>query len=118
MDIQWADSHMRETEEKVLLEFLKTLPKERWEEREYDVTPDIFLAALVDQAQIEKRLKRLFNKETLFRLKGDRTDDDKWHVLKAPFSANVKAQLVKTYGDRLAHVLNEDYPHRYPRSKQ
>jgi len=116
--IQWADARSHGAEEKRLLEFLKTLPKERWEDTEYDVTPDIFLATLVDQAQTEKRLRRLFRKETLFRLKGDRTDDGKWRVLKAPFSPGVKAQLVKTYGDSLAHVLNEDYPHLKPRSKQ
>ncbi|GEM_PF-3436546 len=69
MHIQWADARSRGAEEKRLLEFLKTLPKERWEDTEYDVTPDIFLDALVGQAQAEKRLKRLFEKETLFRLK-------------------------------------------------
>lgn len=116
--IQWADARSRGAEEKRLLKFLKTLPKERCEDREYDVTPDIFLAALVDQAQTEKRLKRLFRKETLFHLKGDRTDDDKWRVLKVPFSSSVRAQLVRTYGDRLAHVLNENHPHLNPRSKK
>ena len=116
--IQWGDAHRGGAEEKRLLEFLKTLPKERLEDTEYDVTPDIFVAALVDEAQTEKRLRRLFRKETLFRLKSDRTDDDKWRVLKAPFSPDVKAHLVKTYGDNLAHVLNEEYPHLNPRSKQ
>jgi len=112
--IQWTGSRSRAAEEERLLEFLKTLPKERWEDTEYDVTPDIFLAALVDQAQIEQRLRRLFRTETLFRLKSDRTDDDEWRVLKARFAPSVKAHLVKTYGDGLAQILNEDYPHLNP----
>ncbi len=115
---QWADARSRGAEEKRLLEFVKTLPRERWEDTEYDVTSDVFLAALVDEAQTEKRLRRLFRNETLFRLKGDRTDDDKWRILKVPFSLSVKAQLVKTYGDSLTHVLNEDYPHLNPRSRK
>ena len=114
--IQWADARSQGAEEKRLLEFLKTLPKERWEDTEYDVTPDIFLATLVEQAQTEKRLRRLFRTETLFRLRDDPTDNDKWRTLKAPFSPGVKAQLVKAYGDRLVHVLNEDYPHLNPLS--
>ena len=116
--IQWADARPQGAEEKRLFEFLKTLPKERWEDTEYDVTPDIFLAALVDQAQTENRLRRLFRKETLFRLKSDRTDDDKWRVFKAPFSPSVKEQLVKRYGDNLVHILNEEYPHLNPPSKK
>ena len=118
IDIQWVGVRARETEEKLLLKFLKTLPKENWEDREYDVTPDIFLSELVNQALTEKRLRRLFRTETLFRLKGDRTDNDKWRVFRAPFSSTVKAQLLKTYGHDLAHILNEDYPHLNPRSSK
>jgi len=117
MHIQWTEARSRGAEEKRLLEFLKTLPKERWEDTEYDVTPDIFLDALVDQAQAEKRLKRLFEKETLFRLKSDPTDDDKWRVINVCFSAGVKAALVKRYGDRLGEILNEAYPHLNPGSR-
>ncbi len=117
MRIQWADARSRGAEEKRLLEFLKTLPKERGEDTEYDVTPDIFLDALVNQAQAEKRLKRLFEKETLFRLKSDPTDDDKWRVINTCFSPGVKAAFVKRYGDRLGEILNEAYPHLNPGSR-
>ena len=112
--IQWTGGRARAAEEKRLLEFLKTLPKERWEDTEYDVTPDMFLAVLVDEAQIEKRLRRLFRRETLFRLKSDQTGADEWRVLNAPFSPRVKAHLAETYGDRLGRILNEEYPHLNP----
>ena len=113
--IQWTDPHTRDTEEVRLLEFLKTLPREQSEGIEYSVDPGIFVAALVDETATEKRLRRIFRKQTLFRLKEDRTDDDKWRVLKAPFSPGVKAQIVKRYGDRLAQILNEQYPHLNPK---
>ncbi len=109
--IQWTDPHTRDEEEVRFLEFLKTLPKEQLDGTEYSVNPDMFIATLVDEASNEKRLRRMFRTQTLFRLKSDRTDDDKWRVIKAPFSPEVKAQLVKKYGDQLARVLNEEHPH-------
>ena len=114
IQIQWANRRTRDVEEKRLLEFLKTLPKDRWEDQEYDVTPDVFMATLVDQSQIEKRLKRLFEKKTLFRLREDSTEDDNWRVIERPFSPAIKAALVKKYGGRLGQILNEDYPHLNP----
>lgn len=116
--IQWTDPHTRDKEEVRLLEFLKTLPKERSEDVEYTVSADMFIATLVDEASNENRLRRLFRTRTLFRLKGDRTDDDKWRVIKAPFSPSAKAHLVKKYGDSLAQVLNEEYPHLNPGSDE
>ena len=115
VQIQWTDAGSQGAEEKRLMEFLKKLPKEQSEGIEYSVDPGIFVATLVDETATEKRLRRIFRKQTLFRLKEDRTDDDKWRVLKAPFSPSVKAQLVKRYGDRLAQVLNEQYPHLNPK---
>jgi hypothetical protein len=115
VQIQWANAGSQGAEEKRLMEFLKKLPAEQSEGIEYSVDPGIFVAALVDENATEKRLRRIFRKQTLFRLKEDRTDDDKWRVLKAPFSPGVKAQLVKRYGDRLGQVLNEQYPHLTPK---
>lgn len=116
--IQWADPHTRDKEEICLLEFLKTLPKERSESVEYSVSPDMFIATLVDEASNESRLRRLFRTQTLFRLKNDKTDGDKWRVLNTPFFPSAKGQLLKMYGDRLVRVLNEEYPHLNPPSKK
>jgi hypothetical protein len=118
IDIQWISGHTRDVEEKLLLNLLKTLPKEQLEGIEYDVSPDIFIATLVEETSNEDRLRRLFRRQTLFRLKNDPTDDDKWRVFNAPFTSSVKGQLVKRFGDNLAHILNEDYPNLNPRSRK
>lgn len=114
IQIQWTNRCTRDVEEKPLLDFLKTLPKEKWEDQEYDVTPDVFIATLVDQSQIEKRLKQLFEKKTLFRLREDSTEDDNWRVIERPFSPAIKSALFKKYGNRLGQILNEVYPHLNP----
>jgi hypothetical protein len=118
INIQWISRATRDMEEQCLLDFLKTLPKEQSEGIEYEVSPDIFIATLVEEASTENRLRRLFRTQTLFRLKGDLTDDEKWRIFKAPFSPSVKGRLVKRFGDNLAHILNEDYPDLNPRGKK
>ena len=52
--IQWTDPHTRDAEEIRFLEFLKALPKERSRGVEYSVSPDMFIAVLVEEASNER----------------------------------------------------------------
>jgi hypothetical protein len=66
---------------------------------------DLFVAALVDDHESEKRLKRLCKTKTLYRLKGD--EDGTYRSLLHPWDDKAKKHLHDMYGDDLEEVANE-----------
>lgn len=75
-------------------------------ETDYDFEKlDQIVDGLLEKAEEEKQLRRWCKKETLFSVEGD--DNGAFRTIKAPFNAEVKAHLVKKYGDKLVRIVNE-----------
>ena len=67
---------------------------------------DSYIGELVDD-EIEKRdLKRKCRTQTLFRIPDETYGAGEYHVMKRKYDDNVKAYLLKSYGDKV-DVLNE-----------
>ena len=73
---------------------------------------DQIVGKLLDRDEIETQIKRWCKKGTYFCLNGDKPGEWRKVALKggklATFDAQVKAYLVKTYGDKLECIANED----------
>lgn len=67
---------------------------------------DQVIDQLLAKGEENRQLKKWCKKQTVFRLKGD--EKDKWRILKAPFDAKVKAQLVAKCGDKIERIANEE----------
>ncbi len=68
---------------------------------------DLYLDDLINEQAQQKHLKRLCKKETLFRLKDGKYQEDEWQTVKAPYSPKVQEYLDKKYGDRVSEILNK-----------
>jgi hypothetical protein len=97
-----------------LQEHVKTLPAEEVNIGSDD-KPHMFttqpslerlVAQLLDQRDHDKWLKRHCQTKTLFRLPGDK--EGAYRNMKAPYSAAVKAQIIKTYGNDV-EIINERF---------
>jgi hypothetical protein len=104
-------TEFRYTNQEVKKEFetmLKSLP-------EYDddfgeksvIDEEVFVYILLNEYEIEKKLKRECKKKTLYRLKGDATDQ--YRFVKFEFTPKVKEYLIKKYGDNLIEIANERF---------
>lgn len=58
--------------------------------------------------RIDAQHKRWCKKSLVFRLKGDAPDS--FRTSKTPYSAEIKAGIVKKYGDQIEIILNENMP--------
>ena len=96
-----------EQSRKRLEEYCASLPHEACpisgEMRPVDI--DWFLAKLADEYELNKKLKRICKKETLFRIPGD-PDDGSYRSIKARFDDRVKAHLIKLHGPNV-EIVNE-----------
>jgi len=79
------------------------------------VTPEHFVGVMIEaipqpteKEQGEAQHKAWCKKSTVFKLKTD-MDPKAFRSVKAPFDANVKAYLVKKYGDQIDFIMNERY---------
>jgi hypothetical protein len=57
------------------------------------LTPDLFIAGLVDDYEIDARLRKTCRYATAFRFTGK----EDWHVVRIPFSSSLKAALLSKY---------------------
>lgn len=67
--------------------------------KKYPVTPDGFVAELINKYELRKQCKR----KTLFVVKDKGT-----FSIKKPYSLEIKQYLEKRYGDELVKIINEE----------
>ena len=66
---------------------------------------DQIIYNLVSLTEVEKRLKRLCSKKTLYRIRGDKSG---WRTHPGPFTESLRLQMVEKLGDKLECIANED----------
>ena len=71
------------------------------------VTMGLMVARLVDEFLTVAELRRACKGKTLYRLKGDKTDQ--WRVLKAAFSKPIESIIIDRHGDALEEILNKRF---------
>jgi hypothetical protein len=95
-------------EEKLFIEFVITQTYMcLYEGEKVPHTAGTYLGEMVDTHFNEKMLKRACKTKTVYRLKDDAKGE--YVTLPRPYNAEIKAALVKKYGDRLEEVINERY---------
>lgn len=67
---------------------------------------DQIIDVLLEKFDEQNQLRQWCKKETLFRIKGDKTES--WRAIKTPFDSSVKDLLVKRYGDSIERIANEE----------
>lgn len=67
---------------------------------------DQIIDDLIAKHEEQKQLRQWCQRETLFRLKGDKKD--LWRAVKTPFDPKVKAILIQKYGESLERIANEE----------
>jgi hypothetical protein len=82
---------------------------EEWRKSMYPMKQDLdwFVGELIADAEMEKRLRRLSKKNTLFRLAGESYDDGgaSWRIVNgAPYCEAVQTHLDKKYGDKVTAI--------------
>ena len=87
--------------------FLATFPPEDFGGHKLEMTADLYLARLVDEALDAARIKRRCAKKTLFRVKGD--PEGECRTVNSAYSEAVKAFITKKYGDSVEEILNERF---------
>ena len=97
VDFHWYRKEL----ESPFLDYIKTLPKRNGHEE----TPALFVAALCDEAEEQKTLKRWCKTKTVIRMKD--AEEGKFTMFKTRFSPMVKEALLKKYGDRIVEFVNE-----------
>lgn len=68
---------------------------------------DMFVAALVDDYEAAKQVRRWCRTKTLFRLKGD--DEGSYRTVNAKYSDRVRAFIEGKYGDKVEEIVNERF---------
>jgi len=74
---------------------------------EIDQDREVFVCSLVHKFEEEKQLRKWCNKETLFRLKGDK--EGSWRTVKSKFSPNVVNWIRNKYTDQVEEILNDRF---------
>lgn len=94
-------------EEKLFQETVKALPPATFDfgagEQAMSYNDDMFIGELLEDFFLRKDCK----KKTLFRLKGDKSDQ--YWTVKVAFSPLVKVRLQERHGDDLVEIINERY---------
>ena len=67
---------------------------------------DSYIGELVDDFEEQKILKRMCRTQTLYRDPNETYDEGNWHSMKRKYDGEVKAYLLKTYGDKV-EIANE-----------
>lgn len=102
---QWEDSK----HEKELLGYVKNLPEADMPygggKFRYDL--ELYVARLVDDFEIDKKLRKACKTMTLFRLKDD--PSDRWRALGNKFDESVKEYLKGKYGVKIEEIANERF---------
>jgi hypothetical protein len=102
-------------EEDLLHAHCAALPKIPWDYPELDakepegMQPDVgtFIEDLVVKYTTQQWLKRNCKTKTMFRIKGDKKDA--WRTIKGKFTPQIKAWIVKKYGDTIERIANEEF---------
>ena len=66
---------------------------------------DLYVSQLLEQWETRKWLKSQCRNKTLFRLKGDKAEN--WRIAKNKFNSDVKAAIIKHFGDKVEEFANE-----------
>lgn len=102
---EWKDSN----HEKELMDYVKTLPEADMPygggKFRYDL--ELYVARLVDDFEIENKLKEACKTMTLFRLKDD--PSDRWRALGNKFDESVREYLKGKYGVKIEEIANERF---------
>jgi hypothetical protein len=73
---------------------------------EHRLTPDMFVAELIDNHEFTLVMRRRCKKSTCYRLKGQKPGEYK--AMAVVYSAETGAALRKRYGDELEKIYNEE----------
>ena len=68
---------------------------------------DWIMSDLVADYELNRDMKRLCKKQTLFLLQGDKIEEG-YRTLNIPYNDKAKAYLEKKYGNKVARILNEE----------
>jgi hypothetical protein len=111
VEVPWSDyqgkpnSILCTPEEAKLYEFIRGKMVDYRFSGQSQISIGIFLAGLVDDYESPKRFKRICKTKTLFRVKGDKSDE--WRTIKEIFSKRIKDFIVGKYGDQVESIMNE-----------
>ena len=97
VDFQWLDwKGGHSLEELTLLEFLKgkMSPPCFEGDTESQTTPEEFVGSLIDDQEIDKKLRALCRKHTLIRITRD--PEDAYRVVKQPFTPAIRQALIES----------------------
>lgn len=106
VDFQWLDwKGGHSLEEMTLLKFLegKMSPPCFEGDTESQMDPSGFVASLIDDYEIDKKLRALCKKNTLIRITGD--PEDSYRTIKKPFSPAVRERVIKLVQDSGKEVI-------------
>ena len=102
---EWEDRN----HEKELLDYIRSLPEADMPygggKFKYDL--ELYVARLVDNYEIDKKLRKACKTMTLFRLKTD--PPDRWRVLGNNFDESVREYLKGKYGVKIEEIANERF---------
>ena len=111
VDFQWLDwKGGHSLEEMTLLKFLegKMCPPCFEGDTESQMDPSGFVASLIDDYEIDKKLRALCKKYTLIRITGD--PEDCYRTIKQPFTPNTRAAIIMSAarsGKEVIEFINE-----------
>lgn len=92
-------------EEKALAEYVATLPKRNFRDKEMHVSIDLFVEDLVNDYENKKNFKKLSKTKTLFKLDGVEYKNGEWNIYKKPFNIQIIKALQKT-GKKIVSYIN------------
>jgi hypothetical protein len=94
-------------EQKILIDFIATLPPEIYDEYTLDVSDDMFVGALVDAFEEDKKLRRMCKKKTV--VKTTDCKDCEFVVISRPYDPKYKDLIMKKYGTTFIEIVNEKF---------
>jgi hypothetical protein len=94
-------------EEKILAEYVNSLPKIKFFGKGLKVDSDMFVTKLVEDSENEKRLKRMCRTKTLVRTK--ECKDEEYYSYNTPFTPKTKEFITNEHGDNLIEIINERF---------
>ena len=116
------DFYLDTGEEKILVEYCKTLPKKQWNEEKSSITKkewnklwaggmavdtDCFITDLVNEYEQQKQYRKWCKKNTQIAYRTDECKKGSVWVIPIPYNEITKAQLEKKYKNKGLVIINE-----------
>jgi hypothetical protein len=101
------DFYLNAGEREKLDKFCLTLPKwgSEFGDEEYNTDADIYISNIVNEFELNKKLKRWCRTKTVFKLASYK--DGEYSTIKAKFDGKVKAYLLGKYSKKGLVIMNE-----------